>query len=171
MNATSDCVGHCGDSILASDETCDDGNVYGGDGCSSDCQVETYYACSNAAMPSTCLLNVNITASVRWVKRILTENAAEFGFSLSPYYSAYSTMNFSSLLTTNMPCTTGKSIHMDELFLVFKCPYTESIEGNSYSLSLQMDQRFFTTASYLSATLPASGMNAKLTFDSSMTAY
>ena len=34
-----------------------------------------------------------------------------------------------------------------------------------------MDQRYFTSKSFLTATLPASGMNAKLTYDSDTDLY
>ena len=34
-----------------------------------------------------------------------------------------------------------------------------------------MDQRYFTSLSFLTATLPASGMNAKLTYDSNNNLY
>jgi len=35
------CLSKCGDGHLASDEECDDDNVFGGDGCSSSCEIET----------------------------------------------------------------------------------------------------------------------------------
>jgi len=35
------CYSTCGDGIVSSDEECDDGNQYSGDGCSPDCRVET----------------------------------------------------------------------------------------------------------------------------------
>ena len=79
---------------------------------------------------------------------------------------------FTTYLTTDMPCTTsGITTKIDRNYLVFECPYTQTVEGNTYSLSLQMDQRYFTSSSYLSATLPASGMNAKLTYDSNTSLY
>jgi cysteine-rich repeat protein len=42
----------CGNSIVETGETCDDGNVTAGDGCSAICAVETHYVCSGA--PSVC---------------------------------------------------------------------------------------------------------------------
>ncbi|MDI3290426.1 FG-GAP-like repeat-containing protein [Polyangium sp. 15x6] len=42
----------CGDGALAAPETCDDGNEASGDGCSSDCAVESGWTCSE--QPSTC---------------------------------------------------------------------------------------------------------------------
>jgi cysteine-rich repeat protein len=38
----------CGDGKYDSSngETCDDGNLVSGDGCSSTCQMETYYTCT-----------------------------------------------------------------------------------------------------------------------------
>jgi cysteine-rich repeat protein len=49
------CVNTCGDGVLQTKfgETCDDGNVVEGDGCSSACQVESGYVCQGAIV-STC---------------------------------------------------------------------------------------------------------------------
>lgn len=42
----------CGNALVDVGEKCDDGNVKGGDGCSSTCKVESGYACTGE--PSTC---------------------------------------------------------------------------------------------------------------------
>jgi cysteine-rich repeat protein/predicted outer membrane repeat protein len=42
----------CGDSTVDQDEACDDGNAEAGDGCDADCQVETFWNCSDR--PSQC---------------------------------------------------------------------------------------------------------------------
>lgn len=42
----------CGDGIIDPDESCDDGDLSPGDGCSSTCRVEAAYACSGE--PSVC---------------------------------------------------------------------------------------------------------------------
>ncbi len=42
----------CGDGVIQSAETCDDGNVNAGDGCSATCEVEDGYACTGE--PSGC---------------------------------------------------------------------------------------------------------------------
>lgn len=42
----------CGNGMLDAFETCDDGNIVSGDGCSSVCQTEQTYSCSGE--PSTC---------------------------------------------------------------------------------------------------------------------
>lgn len=60
-------VGECGDSIQSMGESCDDGNMSDGDGCSSACAVESGFACTAAtsaldvlmgstAFPSSCTL-------------------------------------------------------------------------------------------------------------------
>ena len=46
------CSEVCGDGMAGGNETCDDGNVINGDGCSSVCQVENTYFCQNS--PSLC---------------------------------------------------------------------------------------------------------------------
>lgn len=43
----------CGDRLVTGAEKCDDGNAVSGDGCSSQCAIETGYAC-DSGQPSTC---------------------------------------------------------------------------------------------------------------------
>ncbi|MFZ5889497.1 MAG: DUF4215 domain-containing protein [Myxococcota bacterium] len=50
------CQSTCGDGQRFSDEACDDGNTFDGDGCSSKCLVETGFSCTDSAagaLPST----------------------------------------------------------------------------------------------------------------------
>jgi proprotein convertase subtilisin/kexin type 5 len=89
MNAVEDCNSLCGDSVIVSGEGCDDGNTVGGDGCSSTCQVETSYYCDNSSPPSTCYIIANISATVKYVQRVLTANEAIFALDLKPFYSDY----------------------------------------------------------------------------------
>ena len=47
----------CGNGILdLPDETCDDMNIDGGDGCSSDCEIESGYDCNPSVSPSECFM-------------------------------------------------------------------------------------------------------------------
>lgn len=42
----------CGDNMLGATETCDDGNVNDGDGCSATCKIEAFFSCNGT--PSMC---------------------------------------------------------------------------------------------------------------------
>ncbi|KAH9138339.1 hypothetical protein AeRB84_017357 [Aphanomyces euteiches] len=44
----------CGDGYIDTGETCDDGNSVSGDGCSSNCQVESGYVCQDRVCHSVC---------------------------------------------------------------------------------------------------------------------
>jgi len=44
------CTTRCGDGFVLGDETCDDGNTANGDGCSSTCQIETDFDCTQPAL-------------------------------------------------------------------------------------------------------------------------
>ena len=51
------CIPLCGDAILTGTETCDDGNMQNGDGCSSQCTIEDYFNCNTVSgSPSQCFL-------------------------------------------------------------------------------------------------------------------
>jgi cysteine-rich repeat protein len=45
----------CGDGTVDIGEQCDDGNVRGGDGCSSLCQSECYWNCGTCGVATTCI--------------------------------------------------------------------------------------------------------------------
>jgi len=47
------CTTTCGDGMLIGNEQCDDGNAVSGDGCSSTCQVEPGYQCSQPPLGDT----------------------------------------------------------------------------------------------------------------------
>ncbi|MBV1857586.1 MAG: hypothetical protein KUG77_04180, partial [Nannocystaceae bacterium] len=47
------CAPQCGDSVIAGDETCDDGDAIGGNGCAADCTTELYYRCVGEG-PGSC---------------------------------------------------------------------------------------------------------------------
>lgn len=48
------CIQKCGDSVITISETCDDGNMLNGDGCSNTCQIEDGFTCDNSLLPSVC---------------------------------------------------------------------------------------------------------------------
>jgi len=52
-----ECAAVCGDGHLVEGEECDDGNKKSGDGCNSNCEKETGWACTggNSFTPSTCV--------------------------------------------------------------------------------------------------------------------
>jgi len=47
------CTTTCGDGLVIGSEQCDDGNAVSGDGCSSNCQVEDGYQCSQPSLGDT----------------------------------------------------------------------------------------------------------------------
>lgn len=49
------CTPFCGDGIIVGNEQCDDRNSISGDGCSSICTIDSFYACSG--QPSICFYN------------------------------------------------------------------------------------------------------------------
>ena len=45
---------HCGDSVIDTDESCDDGNIFDADGCSAECLVETGWDCTGGPCEPIC---------------------------------------------------------------------------------------------------------------------
>ncbi len=116
-------------------------------------------------MPSKCVLNYNVTGTVAYVLRDLDSNTATFAISLSPQNEHYKSLDYLFNYKTDLPCGSGSSVYYDGTYLMLTCPYTQSIEGNSYSLSVQLDTSYWANNSYILVTLPAKGQNAKLTYD------
>ena len=50
------CTTKCGDGLILGTEQCDDGNAVSGDGCSSTCQVEAGFTCTQPALGNTMLV-------------------------------------------------------------------------------------------------------------------
>ena len=50
-SSAEDCLQICGDGILASTESCDDGNIISGDGCSAACKTEPNFECFSRRGP------------------------------------------------------------------------------------------------------------------------
>lgn len=49
------CEGLCRNGILDEGEECDDANIFSGDGCDYNCQIEEGWICDNTLMPSFCV--------------------------------------------------------------------------------------------------------------------
>jgi cysteine-rich repeat protein len=47
----------CGDGLVEVSEQCDDGGVVDGDGCASDCRIETCWTCTTGVDPSVCTID------------------------------------------------------------------------------------------------------------------
>lgn len=89
QNVVMGCITNCGDGYKTSSEACDDNNTASGDGCSSTCTVETNWFCDTSVQPSVCYVTTNVTGQIKYVRRVLDSNTAEFGIKLSPYFSYF----------------------------------------------------------------------------------
>jgi hypothetical protein len=112
------------------------------------------------------------------VLRNLGTNTATFAFTLSPASNYYSTLDYQFAMTTTLPCNNGAgttivgpAVSYSNGYLLINCAYTQSIEGNNYTFSLLIDQFYWCSTCFIQANIPAIGMNAKLTYDSSYGLY
>jgi cysteine-rich repeat protein len=94
-NATFDtCVEICGDGLLFV-LPCDDGNLVNNDGCSSTCQVETDYVCTNgsANSSSVCCFNGSIAVSLGSAVKDPTSNSLALTYTIQPILPVLSLIN------------------------------------------------------------------------------
>ena len=118
-------------------------------------------------MPSNCVWNYNISASVAFVRRVLDQNKVQIALILSPENTYYTSLNWKINIQSNLSCINGgPEINHDGKYLYVTCDYNDTIEGQTFNFTLQMDNFYYLNNSYLYATIPALGMNAKLTYDS-----
>ena len=96
----------------------------------------------------------------------MDNNAVEIALKLQPPNTVYKTLNWAINVITDLPCVNGADIYHNGEHLIVNCIYSQALEGNTYNFSLQMDNYYYLNNSYLYATVPALGMNAKLTYDS-----
>lgn len=169
LSTTQQCLPRCGDALQAPEEGCDDGNLKDGDGCSSLCLVEDKWMCQGGSptSASVCMISDAITMTVKYVRRVTTANRMQVGIKFSPSYSQLSLINFKQYLSTNVPYTNMNQTFADGVLLL-EFDYNRTIEAEFFDLNLTLDPNIFYN-SKLSVQIPASGMNAKLTYDSNNT--
>lgn len=94
----------CGDgSFNAATQACNDGNYVNGDGCSSTCQVEKNYSCVNTAgAVSICRISVPVNLTYVGTIRDTSSNSAINYFTILPFYSAFTRINFNGLLSHSL---------------------------------------------------------------------
>lgn len=60
------------------EDACDDGNTVNDDGCSSICEIEDYFTCSNVNEPSFCYYSATPTLKVIKIEKDPESNRAYF---------------------------------------------------------------------------------------------
>jgi len=83
---------------LTSETSCDDGNSMSGDGCSSNCVVETQYRCDNGSSSSASVcfyIGGKISLALKEVEKTSGKNEAVFQFNVSPALSGFAKMDLS----------------------------------------------------------------------------
>lgn len=68
-------------------------------------------------------------------------------------------------MTTDVPNTGYKTTYSDNGLVTILYNYNQTIQGNTYSVKITLDPNYFHNT-ILSTSIPASAMNAKLTYDS-----
>jgi cysteine-rich repeat protein len=130
------CSETCGDGIVFS-AACDDGNTQSGDGCSSQCTVESNFTCSTVGSgPSACFYVGNVTISVSRVMKAEFENTAVIYIQVSPWIDSMSQLANSISLTSNASLTSvGYSTFQN--YLVYRASYSQALRGQYVRFDLK----------------------------------
>lgn len=101
----------CGDgSFYAATQFCNDANLINGDGCNSNCQIQTNYSCVNTVGSiSDCRISVSVNLTYVGVIRDTSANSATIYFTILPYFPDYLRINFNNLLSNTLTNCTIKS--------------------------------------------------------------
>lgn len=141
------CSAVCGDSLVATEEECDDGNAGAGDGCDATCHVEPDYTCfAFPGDPSTCSYNKPLNLTINNITKVPGQNSLTLNLSIGPMLPNLSTLNFSSILSTNLPLSNPRVIVNPDGTLSITYDYNTTIDGSSLQLTVNpasADQSFF----------------------------
>jgi cysteine-rich repeat protein len=137
------CSDTCGDGYLLSlsPTACDDGNTVSGDGCSSDCQVESNYRCENGSSTSASVcyyIGSAVTLALQSITKTEGQNQGLFQFTVSPALSNLQKLNLRTYLTFSCTsnCTVVSSSSYTAGTLSVAVDYSTDLEGRSCSISL-----------------------------------
>ncbi len=116
----------CGNSIIESGETCDDGGTVSGDGCSSTCQTEVVTPPSGGAPPSVNInvvpteFNINLVLNTTTERTIRVTNRGTSSVTLAVTQSNLG--NHVILGNTSLTIASGKSADLQVIFVALSEP-------------------------------------------------
>jgi cysteine-rich repeat protein len=141
-DSTGVCRDICGDGYLmqTSSSSCDDGNSDNGDGCSSQCQVETYYKCENGSSttPSVCVYRgIPLSLNLSQIERTEGMNQGVFLFDVSPPLININRMDLRQCVELECELTAYavSKIAYSSGTLEIIADYTEDMEGRACLLT------------------------------------
>lgn len=139
------CLDICGDGTVMGTE-CDDGNIDNGDGCSSECFVETNYRCtSNTSMQSSCqYVGKQLSISLIDTKKTKGLNQGIFTFLLSSPMPLLNKYNFSQYFQFSCSNATHQvlSWSYSEGEVILTVDYQTDLEGREASVNFTFNQLF-----------------------------
>lgn len=117
--------------VVSSDKNaCDDGNLNNEDGCSSTCQVETYYRCDNTQSPSLCLYaGIPVNLTLKYSERPSDDNRGLFAFQLYPpllFLNTLAAQDVSFICNSDYSI---RSVSYSNGMLKIETDYTRDMEG------------------------------------------
>lgn len=162
-----ECVEICGDGKLFS-LACDDGNSVDGDGCSSSCEIESYYACASgtATTPSHCVYQNRMKLVLESIKPVKDANRVVISFQVTPATGAILKLNISSCLKFSTDAASSlQKIEVSPDRVLIYLDFYESLVGNPATLKLKFDSEFIRSPSINLKFGLASTTGQKFAFD------
>jgi hypothetical protein len=124
---------------------CDDGNLISGDGCSSTCQVESDFICSNdkAANPAShCKFKGRVKLSLNGIYKVANQNQISIIFDIYPYNDILLKMDLVNSVHFNSTGSNLTSSSIASKQVILKIAYFSNVEGNSAKISIQFDSSY-----------------------------
>ena len=113
INNAFPCIEICGDGLLY-ELPCDDGNIIDGDGCSSACQIEANYGCTNGSSvsPNVCSYNGPFSVQLKTGDKDPRSNSMTLLYHFEPIDIIQSLNGGSTDITSliNFPSTSGITV-------------------------------------------------------------
>jgi cysteine-rich repeat protein len=127
------CTPLCGNGTQEAGETCDDGNMTGGDGCSASCAVEANYACAGTPSVCTLLASLTLDKAIAWPKRSDPAELSLRGSFMTGALGAADMLDFSEPFEFHV--TDGLTMDEMAMLAVGECRSPSPQNGRVYCIS------------------------------------
>lgn len=115
---------------MPSTESCDDGNVRDGDGCSSGCIPEQDWSCANTQfLKSVCGYQGRMIIDFKNVTKNPYANQVTITFAVGPSLAALNKMDFTSAFSSNLDLSNPKFVYNPDGTVSLTYDYSNHLEG------------------------------------------
>ena len=165
------CSEICGDGVLIV-LPCDDGNTVNGDGCSSNCALESGFKCTVENKTSKCIYTAKLNISLISIEKLENFNSGMFIFEFTPAVTTLNNMNWNNYVNITVSganITLTDSVYSNgKLYVNFN--FGSNIEGLLAETSLSLDPNLFNIVGF-NLTFPINSDGVRFVYSTKLNIY